>query len=81
VARGQLKDSAGYAVLSEREVPAGPILRDEEIMLLSESNHTDPMRLRRTEVWVEDKQDTLVVLDSSASTLTNNSGLRHFTMP
>jgi hypothetical protein len=50
-------------------------------MLLSESNHTDPMRLRRTEVWVEDKQDTLVVLDSSASTLTNHSGLRHFTMP
>jgi Transposase DDE domain len=41
-------------------VPAGTILRDEEIVLLSEKNHSDPMRLRRIEVWVEEKQDTLV---------------------
>ena len=56
----RLKDSSGYAILAEREVPAGTMLRDEEIMLLSEKNHTDPMRLRRIEVWVEEKQDTLV---------------------
>ena len=56
----RLKDSTGYAILAEREVPAGTILRDEEIMLLSEKNHSDPMRLRRIEVWVEEKQDTLV---------------------
>ena len=56
----RLKDSTGYAILAEREVPAGTMLRDEEIMLLSEKNHSDPMRLRRIEVWVEEKQDTLV---------------------
>jgi hypothetical protein len=56
----RLKDSTGYAILAEREVPSGTILRDEEIMLLSEKNHSDPMRLRRIEVWVEEKQDTLV---------------------
>jgi hypothetical protein len=56
----RLKDSTGYAILAERGVPAGTILRDEEIVLLSEKNHADPMRLRRIEVWVEEKQDTLV---------------------
>jgi Transposase DDE domain/Domain of unknown function (DUF4372) len=56
----RLKDSTGYAILAEREVPAGAILRDEEIVLRSENNHADPMRLRRIEVWVEEKQDTLV---------------------
>jgi hypothetical protein len=56
----RLKDSTGYAILAEREVPAGTILRDEEIVLLSEKNHSEPMRLRRIEVWVEEKQDTLV---------------------
>lgn len=56
----RLKDSTGYAILAEREVPAdGPILRDEEIMLLSEKDQSSPMRLRRIEVWVEDQQDTL----------------------
>jgi hypothetical protein len=56
----RLKDSTGYAILAERKVPAGTILRDEEIMLLSEKKHSDPMRLRRIEVWVEEKHDTLV---------------------
>jgi hypothetical protein len=57
----RLKDSTGYAVLAERAVPAGStILRDEEIMLLSEKDHPQPMRLRRIEVWVEEKQETLV---------------------
>ena len=56
----RLKDSTGYAILAEREVPAGTILRDEEIVLLSEKNHSEPMRLRRIEMWVEEKQDTLV---------------------
>jgi len=58
----RLKDSTGYAIVAEREVPAGTILRDEEIMLLSEKNHAEPMRLRRIEIWVEEKQDTLVFL-------------------
>lgn len=56
----RLKDSTGYAILAERGVPAGTILHDEEIVLLSEKSHSDPMRLRRIEVWVEERQDTLV---------------------
>jgi len=56
----RLKDSTGYTILAERAVPAGTILRDEEIMLWSEKNQAEPMRLRRIEVWVEQKQDTLV---------------------
>jgi len=57
----RLKDSTGYGILAERAVPGdGPILRDEEIQLRSEQDHPEPMRLRRIEVWVEEKQDTLV---------------------
>lgn len=57
----RLKDSTAYGVLAQREVPTSSnILRDEEIMLLSEVSHPEPMRLRRIEVWVPDKQDTLV---------------------
>jgi hypothetical protein len=56
----RLKDSTGYCVLEERAVPPGSnILRDEEIMLSSERDHPEPMRLRRVEVWAEDKQQTL----------------------
>ena len=57
----RLKDSTAYTILSERGVPVGSsILRDEEIMLDSEKNHPEPMRLRRIEVSVEEKKDTLV---------------------
>ena len=56
----RLKDSTGYVILAERAVPDGTILRDEEILLASEKSHPEPMRLRRIEVWVEEKQDTLV---------------------
>lgn len=56
----RLKDSTSYTILATREVPDdGIILRDEEIMLNSEKDHPEPMRLRRIEVWVEDKQCTL----------------------
>lgn len=56
----RLKDRTTYAILAEREMPGGAILRDEEILLLSDAKRADPMRLRRIEVWVEEKQDTLV---------------------
>lgn len=57
----RLKDSTGYIIAETR--PAGPdtnILRDEVIMLASDRESAAPMRLRRIEVWVEDKQDTMV---------------------
>lgn len=56
----RLKDSTGYTILATRDVPeGGVILRDEEIVLNSEKDHPEQMRLRRIEVWVEDKQCTL----------------------
>ena len=57
----RLKDSTNYAIVQERSKPAGEaILRDEEIFLASEKNPDEPMRLRRIEVWLEDKQETMV---------------------
>lgn len=57
----RLKDSTGYAIVEARTVPTGTdILRDEVFILTSEAGLPEPMRLRRIEVWVEDKQDTMV---------------------
>jgi transposase len=36
------------------------MLRDEAIILASEYGKENPLRLRRIEVWLEDKQDTIV---------------------
>jgi len=64
----RLKDSTGYAIVEERRQPAEPILRDEVIILASERGKENPLRLRRIEVWLEDKQDTIVFV-------TNHLGL------
>jgi hypothetical protein len=58
----RLKDSTSYIIVEERSVADGSnILRDEVIILASDK--ADPgkaMRLGRIEVWLEEKQDTLV---------------------
>jgi Transposase DDE domain/Domain of unknown function (DUF4372) len=58
----RLKDSTSYIIVEERAVAdSSNILRDEVIILASDK--ADPgkaMRLRRIEVWLEDKKDTLV---------------------
>jgi IS4 transposase len=41
-------------------LPNSNILRDEEILLASGEDPAELMRLRRIEVWLEDKQDTMV---------------------
>ena len=57
----RLKDSTGYAVLEERERSADPnMLRDEGIVLASETDPEGPMRLRRIENWLDDRQETIV---------------------
>lgn len=56
----RLKDSTRYAIVQERPQPAGPILRDEVIVLAHDQGKEEAMRLRRIEVWLEEKQDTLV---------------------
>ncbi len=57
----RLKDSTSYAIAQERPKSADPmIVRDEVIMLGSEKDSDEPMRLRRIEVWLEDKRETMV---------------------
>lgn len=70
----RLKDSTSYGVVEVLPALADSILRDEVIVLASEPESDAPMRLRRIEVWVEDKQETLVFvtnhLQLAASTVT-----------
>ena len=55
----RLKDSTSYGILEERPASVSPtILRDEVILLTSDKGQA--MRLRRIEIWLEDKQDTIV---------------------
>jgi hypothetical protein len=70
----RLKDSTGYTIVEER--PPSPdvnLLRDEVIVLDSEKDANNLMRLRRVELWLQDKQKTIVFvtnhLDLAASTI------------
>lgn len=58
----RLKDNADYGVVEQREVPKGcsNILRDEVILLCAQQEIGPEARLRRIEVWVEEKQENLV---------------------
>ena len=57
----RLKDSTSYAIAEERPKSADPmIVRDEVIVLGSEKDSDEPMRLRRIEVWLENKPETMV---------------------
>jgi IS4 transposase len=40
------------------------ILRDEVVLLASEKESDHPMRLRRIEIWLEDKQQTIVFVSN-----------------
>ena len=56
----RLKDSTNYLIVEERPASPDPnVIRDEVIMLASEKDLDKPMRLRRVEVWVEEKKNTL----------------------
>lgn len=57
----RLKDSADYGVVEQRPVPEGSnIIRDEVILLTSQQEIGAEALLRRIEVWVEEKGETLV---------------------
>jgi len=60
----RLKDSTVYGIVEERPRPPEPILRDEVIMLDKEPESAQPMLLRRIEIWVEEKQETLVFVSN-----------------
>lgn len=62
----RLKDSTGYTIIEERPVREGSgILRDEVIVLDSEKDPDKLMRLRRIEVWLEGKQDTIAFVTNN----------------
>lgn len=62
----RLKDCASYGVIENRPVPAGSdIVRDEVILLTSQQEIGPDARLRRIEVWVEEKQETLVFVTNN----------------
>ena len=58
----RLKDKADYAVMEKREVPEkGNVLKDEVIVLMKlAAAEGQECFLRRIEVWVEEKQETIV---------------------
>jgi hypothetical protein len=70
----RLKDSTSYGVVEVLPALADSIIRDEVIVLASEPESDAPMRLRRIEVWVEDRQENMVFvtnhLQLAASTVT-----------
>lgn len=62
----RLKDSAEYGVIEARSVvEGGNIIRDEVILLASQQDIGPEARLRRIEVWVEDKQETMVFITNN----------------
>jgi DDE family transposase/uncharacterized protein DUF4372 len=62
----RLKDNVSYGVVSEREVPkGGNIIRDEVIVLTSQQEIGPQAQLRRIEIWVEERQQTLVFVTNN----------------
>lgn len=62
----RLKDSTGYTIVDERPVRKDSgIIRDEVIVLDSEKDPDKLMRLRRIEVWLEDKQETIAFVTNN----------------
>jgi hypothetical protein len=61
----RLKDSTVYGLAGRRPKPADPILRDEVIELNQKKGMKGPLRLRRIEVWLEEKQTTIVFVTNN----------------
>jgi hypothetical protein len=62
----RLKDSAEYGIVEQRPVPeGGNIIRDEVILLTQQQEVGPEALLRRIEVWVEEKQETMVFVTNN----------------
>jgi IS4 transposase len=57
----RLKDDAEYGVVEERPVPDGSDVIRDEVIVLAKTQEAGPVaRLRRIEVWVEEKGESMV---------------------
>ena len=62
----RLKDDASYGIVREREVKAGSnVIRDEEILLTKIQEQGQQAIMRRIEIWVEEKQKTMVFITNN----------------
>lgn len=62
----RLKDKASFEVVQERPVPAkGNILKDQIIFFHSQAEPSDEYFFRIVEVWLEDKQESVVFLTNN----------------
>ena len=62
----RLKDSTGYTIVEQRPVREGSdVIRDEVVVLDSEKDPDKLMRLRRIEIWLEDKQETIAFITNN----------------
>jgi hypothetical protein len=62
----RLKDSALYGVVESRPVPENShVLRDEVMVLVSQQEVGPQARLRRIEVWVEEKNESMVFVTNN----------------
>jgi diacylglycerol kinase len=69
----RLKDSTSYVIVETRPVVAGTnVLRDEVVILATDKESAEPMRLRRIEVWLEEKQDTMVFITNHLKLAASN---------
>jgi len=62
----RLKDKASFEVVQERSVPAkGNILKDQIIFFHSQAEPSEEYFFRLVEVWLEDKQESVVFLTNN----------------
>jgi hypothetical protein len=63
----RLKDSVEYGIVEQLTVPESKnnILRDEAILLCSQQEIGPEARLRRIEVWVEEKNESMVFITNN----------------
>jgi hypothetical protein len=62
----RLKDNADYQVVEKRAVPEkGNVLKDEVIFLYKLAGEDQECFLRRMEVWIEEKQETMVFVTNN----------------
>ena len=59
----RLKDNAEYGIVRQNPVtPGGDIRRDEVILLTAIQEQGPVAQMRRIEIWVEEKQETMVFI-------------------